>query len=425
MHILFPYIISNMLLKNIACVIEQISQEVMYQKWELDETSSLYTGVTGMAIHYALLYQQTQQKEYKEYVYNLVSEALNNLPSLSYSTSLSGISGVAWTLQHLVDIEFFEYKEVESYLLKLKKNILITIPQDKIRRNYDLMHGLIGKMLTLLDIYCFNPIAHPEVKTIISDSINHLESISIQDEVSNTAYWVNPINGSINIGMAHGVSSIIWYLTRIVEEEIVDDITMKVAISLIIKASNWLQRQKVISVESKLQYPTRVYINHQNKKNNFSLAWCHGDLGVAIGFIKAGQVLRDSSLLNKGIQIAENLSEIKKQSSTIIQDDNSIDACFCHGTLGLFFIFYILYKRTGNNKLKEAYLYWLNIINSSLQDNREYVGLPSGALEKNKVKWLYEPGILTGMTGQALVLHTYYLYETGSELNSKWFKIFL
>lgn len=419
-------IILNMLLKDIARIIEKISQEVMHQKWRFDEISSLYTGATGMAIHYALLYHQTRKEEYKEYTYNLINEALNDLPSLSYSTSLSGISGVVWTLQHLVDIEFFEYKEVESYLLKLKKVILITITQDKKRRNYDLMHGLIGKMVTLIDIYCFDRIAHPEIKTIISDSINYLENISIQDKSNNAIYWINPVNGSINIGMAHGISSIIWYLTRIVEEEIVDDVTIKVATSLIIKASNWLQRQKIINVESRLQFPTRVYVDHQNKKNNFSLAWCHGDLGVAIAFIKAGQVLRDSSLLNKGIQIAENLSKIKKQDSTIIQDNSLIDACFCHGTFGLFFIFYILHKRTGNNKLKEAYLYWLNVITSSLQDNREYVGLPSGSLEKNKqVKWLYEPGILTGMTGQALVLHTYYLYETGGQLNNKWFKIFL
>ncbi|EAY24065.1 SrtC, putative [Microscilla marina ATCC 23134] len=398
----------------------------MDREWDFKEASSLYTGVTGMAIHYALLYQHTKQNEYREYTYNLVSEALNNVTSLSYSSSLSGISGVAWMLQYLVDIRFFENEEVEEYLPKLKKAILATIEQDKKRGNYDLMHGLIGKMIVLLDIQNFNPSRHPDIMPVITDSINYLHQTSIQNKADNTTYWMAPFRDHVITGMAHGVSSIIWYLAKVIETDIVSTSVKQTANSLIISASNWLLMQKITTRDSKLLFPTKVFIgNQEGKKKNFSLAWCHGDLGIAIALIKSGKALNDSRLLNEGIQIAETLAQIKKQDSTIIQDAHSTDACFCHGTFGLFFIFYILYKRTGSNKLKTAYSYWLELINNSLQNSSD-IGLPYGILEKDKsIRWLHDPGILIGATGQALVLHTYYLYETSKELDSEWFKLFL
>lgn len=413
-----------MRLEQLKKIVFSLSDQIISYPWEFEEKAGLYNGTCGMALHYALLHKYTGISKYEDQAYKLITDSLNNLNSLRQKTSLSGISGVAWALQYLVNIDFFDYSEASRYITKLKMLIIETLDTDISHKNFDLMHGMIGKMITLMEMYDFAPHQHNDLLILIENSVKFLKDISIQDKSIDSLYWMSRFDDKkVITGLAHGVSSIVWYLSKLVGKRLLNSQTESWCTSMIKKAANWLINCQMENREGELCIPT--HISDMNCDQEFSLAWCHGDLGIAIALIRAGAALKDARLFSRGQKIAENIATVKIQDSTIIQQGKIVDVSLCHGVSGAFFHFFLLYKITGSSKIKIAYEYWLEQMYQVIDNSQELSGLQNGRVSKSGVIWEKNPGLLFGLTGNVLILLTYILVQEGAYIKHDWFKIFI
>lgn len=413
-------------LKNIEFIVNTLTTDFLDHTWNEKVDASLYTGTIGVSLQHALLYKYTGISDHKDHVYQLVSQSLNNLQSLNGKSSLSGYAGIVWGLVYLTKLELFEYKDIEEYLQHLVTLIIKSIDIDIKQGNYDLMHGLIGKLIAIISVHDIAPQAFPNLSNIIEQSIINL--MSLGQESKTGVFWQSHLRakGIINIGMAHGISSVIWFLTSILDKGFLNEVTKKSCIRQIKKACNWLILQKDDSLHPYFSLPCEVSTGEHKAHLRFSLAWCHGDLGASIALIKAGTALKQQILIDEGVAIAQQLAQLLLKDSTILQDNENVDSSLCHGSLGAFFIFYQLYWQTNNETFKKAYQYWLTTIIDSIKLNEKFMGFKTAYNQNNQnIIWRHNPGLLNGVSGNTLILLTYLMQEQGDELNHSWFDIFL
>lgn len=415
--------------EDIEKILYSLSSEILAIDWQNKVNIDLYTGSMGEALCYAVLCKYTSNTLlYEDYVYHLVNKSLNNLDSLQGKSSLSGYSGILWGIVYLVNIELLSYQEVETYLDKLKLLVVQSIVLDVDQRNYDLMHGLIGKLTSLIALYECIPQKHIDLPLIIEKGVLSLIEMRIEDKTTSDVFWQSAFkpNGIINLGMAHGVASIIWFLAHLPQKSFLTLPTKIVCIDLMKKASSWLIRQKKTSIHTYFCIPQDIAVDQSKKTNHFSLAWCHGDLGVAIALIRAGNILNDQFLIQEGIVIAKNVAYLPLETSTILYDDENIDNSLCHGALGVFFIFYQLYRLTNDKSLEDAYQYWLQMSLDFLKPEEKFMGLKTALLEPDRtIIWQQSSGLLNGVSGNLLIFLTYVMQEKSINLAKTWFDIFL
>lgn len=405
-----------------------MSDDIITNSLYYTKTASLYTGWMGTAIYHANLYTYRENPKYQHQVYDLVNKSLNNLATLQGKSSLSGYAGVVWGLTHLINIGLLAYGEIKSYLDKLKSLIIESLAKNISNKNFDLMHGLIGKLITLAALYELAPKDNSELPQIIDDNVLALTKMCYQNGNSSNLIWQSSHlpQGMINTGLAHGVASIIWFFASISEKAFLSSSTKMICTEQVQKTTKWLISQKTKFRHPHFCIPHEISLNNDKIITNYSLAWCRGDLGIAVALIKAGNVLRDRQLFLEGLAIAQSISKLSVKNSNITLDKHQIDSSLCHGTFGVFFIFYQLYGQTSDSNLKKAYLYWLDVSLDLIKPDEKFCGLHTYLSHSEQgIVWNQNVSLLNGVSGIALILLTYLMQEQGVEQSHPWFDIFL
>ncbi|HAS47305.1 MAG TPA: hypothetical protein DCS93_42910 [Microscillaceae bacterium] len=413
---------------DLESIILSLSEKDFLDNFNHSESASLYLGSMGVAIHYSWLYNYTKEPIYKHQAYDLISSSINNLNSLDGKSSLSGYAGILWGIVHLININLLSYNETKTIIIELKRLILDSISQDISDHNFDLMHGLIGKLIALQVVYELAPLDQNDLPPIIENSISELIEMATADNISLTVFWQNAFyrKGIINTGMAHGVAGIIWFLTNMSNQPFLTSSIRTKCVLYAKNAANWLILQKTNSPNDHFCIPCDIDLSNNNQSNRFSLAWCHGDLGIASALIGAGKTFKDEKLSIEGVDIAKRIAQLEYQNSTILQDESFIDCSLCHGTFGAFFMFYQLYQWTGEASLKKAYSYWLDLSLKSIQNGDNLRGLKTAVISPDqKIIWQQNISLLNGVTGTTLILLTYIMQEQGMDLTHPWFSIFI
>jgi lantibiotic biosynthesis protein len=130
------------------------------------------------------------------------------------------------------------------------------------------------------------------------------------------------------------------------------------------------------------------------------LAWCYGDLGVAISLWHAGKTLNNAIFVNEAIEIIEN-------STKRIDIDECMvwDAGLCHGSAGVAHIYRQFYHNTGIESFSKASDYWNNItINNLCNHDDGLAGFKTRHFDKKTSQWCWikDYGFLTGIAGIGL-----------------------
>lgn len=412
-------------LSSLENVVYQLAADIIEEKALSNRGVDLYAGTSGILIFFCLLHKYTKKEKYANYCYELINTTLNNLASLEGKGSLSGYAGVMWTLLYLVKLNFIDYDSVKEYINELKK-LVITSSHNNLRiRDFDLMHGLVGELFALNELYEFSPKENEEILPTLEQGINHLNSICIKQENSEV-YWQSIFENSaiVNTGLAHGVSCVIWFLSKIVSSNKINIDIRKTCLANIEGACNWLINRKKRDKKSLFQIPCSIYLKKIDLPSIYSFAWCHGDLGISLALLRSGKLLNNQRIQQEAVDLALNLSEMDFKQSQIMQDENYIDSSLCHGTYGAFFMLYILHKRTNQKKIKVAYKYWLDLIKKRLNKNYSFLDQKFGLRNDNNIIWKTSPGLLNGASGYALVILTYIMIEKNIKVEQDWFDIF-
>lgn len=376
--------------KKILGSIFQIAKDVYDQS--TDSGLSFLAGKSGILLFYGYLLKGGHG-EYKQRFINIYSSILKNIQSKPVDLSFSnGLSGVAFCLQQLKSIgvinsdKLFEEHDLHS---KLLENLHFKIYEG----NWDPLHGYIGLSNYFLE-------KHKEMDQSITLQ-NICRALSQQREiVHGSKVWLdldkNSPHRSVNLGLAHGISGVISFLSRVHRLDICNELCKE----MIIESIGFLKRARSFSVHPFL-FPLKYSIEQKEQVNYSRLAWCYGDLCIANACLQAGTALNNSDLTNLSIEILDNCLTIPQEESDII------DPCFCHGTAGVINIYRNAYKVT-NKKSYQAYYYEQvdKLFKDFYHPGEGIGGFQYSRYDSEQKKMVNEDnvGLLEGSTGIALVL---------------------
>ncbi|WP_407498212.1 lanthionine synthetase C family protein [Elizabethkingia anophelis] len=377
--------------------LKEISSELLDGRY-LNEDNSIgilggSSGIIMFLFHYAQYSDDIIYSEVgKEYVYQLFDKI--NAGNIG-TTFCNGLAGTIWLLDYLVKNNFIEF-DIDDNAAPLDEYLAICMQKDIDSNNYDFLHGAIGYGMYFLERYknTNNDKYKQEYLKYIYQLINFFEESSIK--YNNTIYWECENNQEpkhVNLGLAHGIPSIICFLAKVynvnIEKERIKNL-LEQSVSFILKYKTF---------ENISSFPSKVSLNnidYDNKEDISRMAWCYGDLGIAIALYHANQILNNEEVEREYIELLHKSLKRKDKSISMVEDIS-----VCHGSFGLALIFKKFYDRTKIDSLKEAYIYWLN---DGLSKSVYTDGIAGFKAHRGDNKYERETDILGGVSGIGMVL---------------------
>lgn len=318
----------------------------------------------------------------------------------NYPTFCTGIAGAGWVLDHLEQEEFMD-ADNDELLPELDQYIRTFMVADMKNGNYDFLHGAIGYAFYFLNRYrnTKSEELKDKYKTILLEFIDLLEELGENYEEGKYR-WISELSietkeKGYNLSLSHGMSSIIGILTKM---HVYDDFKDKTE-TMLKGAINYILSFQNKDFNAYSLFPS--WIDGKEADSKSRLAWCYGDLGIAIRFWYASKTLGDKAL-------GENAIEIIKHGARRVTQENHLvkDAGVCHGSYGNAQMFLRMYKETGVQEFKDATDFWIDHgIKSAIHDDGGYAGYKQWKGADGE--WTPEISLLEGIAGIGLSILDY------------------
>ncbi len=353
-----------------------------FKETENMDLLSGYAGVAIFKVNYIKHFHSDSESIDNSFLLEPIHkfEAFQNLTNSS-PNFCGGISGILWYIKYLNRFDVLDINcddiisSFKSYLLDTTLNY---IDED----NLDFFYGACGIFMVLME---YNALSKNEIEEIEKRIL--LKEIKIGSTGSTFFFKFKEKVDSYDIGMAHGLCALISIFSKY---------THNSALKNVISSSlNFIISNKNKNNQFSL-FPYSVAKEFDERKDaNSRLAWCYGDLSIALTFWHAGN--------------AFNKAEWKLEAETIMLHcakrrdlkENSIeDGAICHGTSGIAHIFNCFFKETKIKEFDDARWYWLE---QTLQMAKFDDGL-AGYKSLHGNGWQNNYGLLEGISGIGLVL---------------------
>lgn len=304
--------------------------------------SGLYSGTFGVVLflghflhHFPNDRYQALYEQYLEFCLQKLSEEEQ---TYTYCRGLAGILNCL-ELMNEISLVNIDYSDINK---KYTPILLSKMKYDLSHAHYDFMHGGIGIAL------CYR-----NNEEFIEQTVKNLFATAVKKD--NNIKWMSYVSsaGSMgyNISLSHGMSSIVIYLARIHKHGIMLDQIE----NLLRGASNYILSQEIDFNKFGSWFPSTSLENNEPISKS-RLAWCYGDLGVAIALWQAGEALSDIRLCEKAAEIFKYCAGRREPGIDALND-----ACICHGSAGVAMIFNYIYEKTGDKFFAETSRYWLSV----------------------------------------------------------------
>jgi len=389
-----PIIKEEFLLKEIKKKLNQIQSSLQTIN---EKNSSILSGQPGILLFksYYSRFDPSKDISYKSNI-QILFDYFQEPTSLNFSY---GMSGILHTLSHLEKEGFIDFGD------EIKKfDHSIFEPYIKNEKTLDYLHGNTGVALSLLE-------QNIETKYdyLFDRWLSAIEEIKEPDYRNlkwKTDFWnkENVVERGYCFGLAHGVPSIIIILLKLYKrnksEKVLDYITRSITFLL----ENKLEDQ------SEFYFPTRIV---NEIKVGSKLAWCYGDLGVALSLYLYGEYFKNSEISLFAIEIFTRHTTKRDCSVYHVED-----ADFCHGSIGIAHIYARIYNYTGIEIFRETSEYWYKVtIEKSIYTD----GMAGYKHSHGKDKLLESKyGLLEGISGIGLSF-----ISAICDIEPKWDNVFL
>lgn len=374
--------------KLISQKIELIANEILIEinEHKKEKQLGILTGDFGILLFLFYYARYSKKQSITIQAEKYAEELLLILPKeVKNYTFCSGLSGILYLFNFLHNHQFISI-DTSAYKTDFELYITNKMKRDFDIGNYDFMHGIIGG-----GIYFLNQRTN---KQLIIDIVDFLYNIAEIDDTRTVFKWQSLINsntdtGGYNIALSHGVSSIIIFLCDMIKRGIKNE-----KIRLMLKGSiNYVLSQQVDVTKYGCHFPSHSLKHSSTLKSR--LAWCYGDLGIAISLWQAGKLLLDSELQKKALEILIHSTQRVSYSENIVND-----AGICHGSAGIVMVYNRMYLDTKIDLFKDARNYWLiRTLNYSCHND----GLAGYKTVYGK-ELIKDYSLLTGISGIGLVL---------------------
>ena len=387
---------------------KQLAQRVAQK--DLNELSiGLHAGKAGMALYLAYYARHTDQEQYLDKSMELLQDCFSRMNEADTNYTLcSGIAGTTWVLAHLARHDFID-AEVDETLKELDDFLLKTALEDIAEGQYDLLHSGLG-----LGVYFLERWLGGQRDNSLSRIIESLNQARVPDHKYRSwpyNFSHNKGEGSFNLGLAHGVPSIIGFLANCLAAGVPYD-----GLSELLEESvEWLLKQEI--QEDRISCFATCMINGQPDTTDCRLAWCYGDLGIAATLLLAARASGRSDWKEAALRI------MRKATQRPVDQSGVKDAGFCHGTAGIAYIFQKFHRAGGEDVFAQAAQYWYEETRR-WQKADTLSGYEFWTLigpKETDMGWKEDVHLLDGLAGVGMA----FLAEKDAELPMDWDRCFL
>ena len=355
----------------------------------IEENSSNITGIgwasgmSGIGLFLFYYSRLIRSIDTEELAFQLISDAVDEFNKHnSISTFCNGVAGVGWIIEYLVKNDFIE-SNTDELLRSIDTYVLKSITMDMRRKEYDYLHGILGKGLYLLNR---KSIAKEDLEYVV-DSVYEIAVKEGNYFKYKSSYLPKGILVD-NLSLSHGSASVINIISRFYERGIKKERSKEI----VDKSLNYLLASRLENLGS--VFPS--LLSPEIKPEKSRLAWCYGDLGIAASLLDMAERMNMSDIRDFAIDTLHKTTKRKDLKSNSV-----IDAGICHGTSGIAHIFNRVYNSTKEQEFKNAADYW---VSKTIEFARYQDGI-AGYKAYSSLRGLYNTyGILEGVSGIGLML---------------------
>lgn len=374
---------------------------ILKETKDLPKQAGLLSGMAGIIL-FQFYYAKFKNDD------ELANLALNNLENCiqgigkthKMTTYCSGVAGLGWLIDHL-EVEGFIFQNNDNLFSELDDFFSERMISNLETNNYDFLHGAIGYAFYFLKRY--ESTKSDKLKFFYKEKlllfISRLGDLSQRDKTG--IKWKTPESiGSnkmcYNYSLSHGASSIINLLSRL---NIYKEFEILTA-PLLRGTVNHFSSMVAGDSSSYSLYPSKTSLQDNNILYNSRLAWCYGDLGVAISLWWASKSLNDSEIGKLTLKIFRHSTKRQRFNETLV-----LDAMICHGSFGIAQIYNRMFSETNLPFFKDSAKYWIEdgIRKAAHEDG--YAGYKMW--QGSDSKWEKSLTLLDGIAGIGLSLLSY------------------
>ncbi|WP_394749854.1 lanthionine synthetase C family protein [Spongiimicrobium salis] len=385
------------LLRNKLDEINTILVNHQYENMDL----GVLTGSAGIALFH-FYYSRFSQEEISADLGSMVIADIIQKINEGYDmpSFCTGISGAAWVIELLLEEEYIELN-ADSLLAILDDYLIEFLAIDPHENFYDFLHGVLGIGFYYLKRYerTQNLQLKEKYRQVLLDITRLLDNTATKDQCG--LKWESYLIRSTglrgyNLGLSHGISSIINFLSRLVK---FDDFKTE-GFPLLQGATSFLMSCRNETGSTSTSFPDWIVENSSIDQSS-RLAWCYGDLGIGITLWRASEALNDAVIAKVAIDTLVHASKRKN-----LHEARVMDAGLCHGAFGIMHIYNQMHEKTAHPIFKETAEYWkeqaldMAIHEDGLAGYQQWRG-------DGKEQWRKETNLLEGIAGIGLSIMTY------------------
>jgi hypothetical protein len=380
--------------KAIHNIIEVITTKLINEDSSKDP--SLFSGILGKSIYFSSLNKYNKNNQFDNKllepieVWDLFLKT-GNVPK-SFS---AGVYGYIFYLSYLCKNEFLEKEDIEDITNQLISWSVNFSLKEMEQDHFDYLHGSLGLVVALSQIGDIsNNLSTEDYITKITSLLETKQSFLNENSILwKSRHHINTSTFIFNLGLAHGSPSVVNVLLILLEHSEYPQLIKQ----LILKGINGILEQEYLDKDNTSLFPTHVNTESMEKMGPSRMAWCYGDLGIAITLIKSGLSLNNKEWINKGIEIGmHTISRIN------LEENNIIDSGLCHGMSGIALIYSRLYNYTDVNEFKVCAMYWYEKTIESAFDKKGR--LKYKTWDEMDGCFKFDTGFLEGISGIGLSL---------------------
>jgi lantibiotic modifying enzyme len=372
-------------------IIENIHEELITS--ELSDSIGLHSGTSGVALFMA--YYNRIIRCTNEISPRIMEILEHNIECINAGyqehTINNGISGFGWLCEHLRKMDMLNREDIK-FLDNLDPFLYNKMIFDIQQGNYDYLHGALG-----VGTYFISRFDKIDVHGYLEDLLTELEKSGVECE-NGTVKWISVLNyetgeKGYNISLSHGTTSIAAFLIRLYQLNFETDRVNR----LLIRTMMYILDQITYTEGSISYFPS--YAKESSSGKYYSrLGWCYGDLGIAHILLQVAVVIKNEKWRTIALQILLHTSNRRN-----LQENMIMDAGICHGSAGIAYVFWNLYKNTGVQAFCETTDYWLEHTVKMAKYTDGLAGFKTWS-PKNIGQYIKSDTLLEGISGIGLVL---------------------
>ncbi|MCP4216268.1 MAG: lanthionine synthetase C family protein [bacterium] len=375
--------------------LSQIAGALMEHSRDSAGPKGLMDGTCGIALFFFYYSRLTGEEKYSDCAAELfghIFESIND--GFSDFRFSSGLAGIGWTLRHLVQSNLIDI-DVDELLDELEPFFNRAVNERFSDNDYDYLHGALG-----VGMYWLGRLPHPGGQTPLCRCIDFLAVI--------LPTLLNPEARpkGVNLGVAHGIPSVIAFLSRALEVGVSNT---KIP-GLLNSVVEYLLGRMLDPGQFNCFFPDSVRVDRPLTGSR--LGWCYGDPGIGSIVWRAAQVTGNVRWRQKAMEVLLHSTTRNEPGENLVKD-----ACFCHGAAGLVHIYNRIYQSTGMEAFKESARFWLDHTLATAVHKNAAAGFKVWCGEN---LWQDRFCVLDGIAGMGLAL-----MASVSETEPTWDRCFL